>query len=45
MRTLNDLLNECDFHFLALHEAIARCPQPLTENHFATRNPALVGGT
>lgn len=42
MRTLNDLLNECDLHLLALQEAMARCPQPLTENHFVTRNPALV---
>lgn len=42
MRALNDLLNECDLHLLALREAKARCPQPLTEDHFATRNPALV---
>ena len=42
MRALNDLLNECDLHLLALREAMARCPQPLTEDHFATRNPALV---
>lgn len=42
MRALNDLLNECDLHLLALREAMARCPQPLTEDHFTTRNPALV---
>jgi len=42
MRALNDLLDECDLHLLALGEAMARCPQPLTEDHFATRNPALV---
>ena len=42
MRALNDLLNECDLHLLALREAMTRCPQPLTEDHFATRNPALV---
>lgn len=42
MRTLGDLLNESDLHLLALREAMARCPQPLTEDHFVTRNPALV---
>lgn len=42
MRALNDLLDECDLHLLALGEAMARCPQPLTEDHFATRNPTLV---
>lgn len=42
MRSLDDLLNECDLHLLALQEAIARCPQPLTVGHFATRNPDLV---
>lgn len=42
MRSLDDLLNECDLHLLALQEAMARCPQPLTVDHFATRNPDLV---
>lgn len=42
MRPLNDLLNECDLHLLALQEAMARCPQPLTEDHFTTRDPVLV---
>lgn len=42
MRSLDDLFNECDLHLLALREAMARCPQPLTEGHFATRDPALV---
>lgn len=42
MRSLDDLLNECDLHLLALQEAMARCPQPLTVAHFATRNPGLV---
>lgn len=42
MRSLNDLVNECDLHLLALREAMARCPRLLTEDHFATRNPDLV---
>ena len=42
MRSLDDLVDECDLHLLALREAIGRCPQPLTEDNFATRNPALV---
>ena len=42
MRTLDDLLNECDLHLLALQEAMARCPQTLTVDDFATRNPDLV---
>ena len=42
MRTLEDLLNECDLHLLALREAMARCPQPLTMGHFAIRNPELI---
>ncbi|HRF45310.1 MAG TPA: hypothetical protein PLD30_13900 [Candidatus Competibacteraceae bacterium] len=42
MRSLDDLINECDLHLLALREAMARCPQSLTEEHFATRHPALV---
>ena len=42
MRTLDDLLNECDLHLLALQEAMARCPQSLTVGDFATRNPGLV---
>ena len=42
MRSLNELVNECDLHLLALREAMARCPRPLTEDHFATRNPDLV---
>lgn len=42
MRTLDDLLTECDLHLLALQEAVARCPHPLTPADFATRNPDLV---
>lgn len=42
MRTLDDLLGECDLHFLALQESMARCPVPLTEEHFTTRNPDLI---
>lgn len=42
MRPLSELVNECDLHLLALQEAMARCPRPLTEEHFATRNPDLV---
>ena len=42
MRPLDDLLEECELHILALHEAMARCPQPLTVNHFSTRNPDLI---
>ena len=42
MRPLRDLLAECDLHLLALREAMARCPQPLTEAHFAIRDPALI---
>lgn len=42
MRSLDDLLNECDLHLLALQEAMARCPQSLTVAHFTTRNPDLV---
>ena len=42
MRTLDDLLSECDLHLLALREAMARCPQPLTAEHFAKRNPELI---
>ena len=37
MRPLDDLLNECDLHLLALQEAmLALPPQPLTVSHFAT---------
>ena len=42
MRPLQDLLDECEIHILALHEAMGRCPQPLTVCHFATRNPDLI---
>ena len=42
MRSLGDLLDECDRHLLALREAMARCPEPLTEAHFAIRNPELI---
>jgi hypothetical protein len=42
MRTLKDLLAECELHLLTLEEAMARCPKPLTEQHLATRNPDLV---
>jgi hypothetical protein len=42
MRSLDDLIGECDLHLLALHEAMARSPRPLTVDHFATRDPALI---
>jgi uncharacterized protein with HEPN domain len=42
MRSLDDLFIECDLHLLALKEAMARCPLPLTVDHFATRDPALI---
>ena len=42
MRTLTDLFDECDRHLQALGEAMHRCPQPLTENHFIPRNPDLI---
>lgn len=42
MRCLDDLLTECDRHLLALREAIGRCPQPLTVEHFAGRDAALI---
>ncbi len=42
MRPLDDLLDECELHILAIHEAMLRCPQPLTVSHFATRNPDLI---
>jgi len=42
MRLLDDLLKECDRHILALQEAMARCPQPLTAEHLSTRNPELI---
>jgi len=42
MRTLIDLFDECDRHLQALGEAMHRCPQPLTENHFTPRNPDLI---
>ncbi|WP_295438004.1 hypothetical protein [uncultured Thiodictyon sp.] len=42
MRSLGDLISECDLHLLALQEAMARCPRPLTVDHFATRDPALI---
>lgn len=42
MRSLDDLVNECDLHLLALQEAMGRCPRPLTVDHFATRDPALI---
>lgn len=42
MRPLSELVNECDLHLLALQEAMARCPRPLTEEHFVTRNPDLI---
>ncbi len=44
MRSLGDLLDECDRHLLALREAMARCPEPLTEAHFAIRNPGRPAG-
>jgi len=42
MRSLDDLLSECDRHLLALREAMARCPQHLTISNFATRDPDLI---
>ncbi|WP_295390390.1 hypothetical protein [uncultured Thiodictyon sp.] len=42
MRSLDDLISECGLHFLALQEAMARCPRPLTVDHFAMRDPALI---
>ena len=42
MRSLDDLISECDLHLLALREAMARCPRPLTVDRFVTRDPALV---
>jgi hypothetical protein len=42
MRSLDDLISECDLHLLTLREAMARCPRPLTVDHFATRDPALI---
>ena len=42
MRTLAALLHECDLHLQALHEAIGRCPQPLTEAHFSRRDADLI---
>ena len=42
MRTLPELFAECDLHLLALQEAMARCPHPLTPSHFVPRNPELV---
>lgn len=42
MRPLTELFGECEAHLLALREAMARCPRPLTTVHFATRNPDLV---
>jgi len=41
MRALNDLLDECDLHLLALGEAMARCPQPLTEDHPPVNFPVI----
>lgn len=42
MRTLAALLHECDLHLQALHEAMGRCPQPLTETHFSRRDADLI---
>jgi hypothetical protein len=42
MRSLDDLLSECDRHLLALREAMARCPRHLTVADFATRDPDLI---
>lgn len=42
MRSIDDLFKECDLHLLALQEAMARCPHPLTADDFATRNANLV---
>jgi hypothetical protein len=39
MRSLDELLAECDLHFMALQEAMARCPSPLAVEHLTTRNP------
>ena len=42
MRSLDELLVECDLHFLALQEAMARCPSHLSVEHLTTRNPELI---
>jgi hypothetical protein len=42
MRRLAELLAECELHLLALREAMERCPQPLTEAHFARRDAELI---
>lgn len=42
MKPLTDLFRECDAHRLALTEAMARCPRPLSAGHFVVRNPDLV---
>jgi hypothetical protein len=42
MRRLAELLAECDLHLQALREAMGRCPQPLTEAHFARRDADLI---
>ncbi len=42
MRRLAELLQECGLHLQALREAMGRCPQPLTEAHFARRQPELI---
>jgi len=42
VRSLDDLIRECDLHLLALKEAMERCPRPLTVDRFAVRDPALI---
>lgn len=42
MRPLAQILEESDLHLLALHEAMARIPAPLTPDHFKVRDPDLV---
>jgi len=42
MRRLAELLAECELHLQALREAMERCPQPLTEAHFARRDAELI---
>jgi len=42
VRRLAELFQECDLHLQALGEAMGRCPRPLTEEHFAQRDPDLI---
>ncbi len=42
MRPLTELFDECDRHLQALAEAMQRCPHPLMQDHFRTRNPDLI---